>query len=73
VKDNNDSSYVASFVTRNNGDAKLSDGWKIRESPYSIVVDRNCQGTNILDEIPVVNDNDCVSGRVLHLVRMASW
>ena len=49
---------MASFVTGEVGDAKLSlfiNGQQIRESPYSIVVGRNYQGINIPDEI--VNDN----------------
>ena len=58
VKDNNDGSYVASFVAGEVGDAKLSvsiNGQQIRGSPYSIVVGRNYQRINMPDEI--VNDN----------------
>ena len=63
VKDNNDGSYVASFVAGEVGDAKLSvsiNGQQIRGSPYSIVVGRNYQGINMPDEI--VNDNGSMSG-----------
>ena len=58
VKDNNDGSYVASFVAGDVGDAKLSvsiNGQQIRGSPYSTVVGRNYQGINMPDEI--VNGN----------------
>ncbi|XP_065888539.1 E3 ubiquitin-protein ligase TRIM71-like [Dysidea avara] len=63
VKDNNDGSYVASFVAGEVGDAKLSvsiNEQQIRGSPYSIVVGRNYQGINMPDEI--VNDNGSMSG-----------
>ena len=63
VTDNNDGSYVASFVAGEVGDAKLSvsiNGQQIRESPYSIVVGRNYQGIDMPDEI--VNDNGSMSG-----------
>ncbi|XP_065889264.1 E3 ubiquitin-protein ligase TRIM71-like [Dysidea avara] len=62
VKDNNDGSYVASFVAGEVGDTKLSvsiNGQQIRGSPYSIVVGRNYQGINMPDEI--VNDNGSMS------------
>ena len=62
VKDNNDGSYVASFVVGKVGDAKLFvsiNGQQIRGSPYSIVVGRNYQGINMPDEI--VNDNGSMS------------
>ena len=58
VKDNNDGSYVASFVAEEVGVAKLSvsiKGQQIRGSPYSIIVGRNYKGINIPDEI--VNGN----------------
>ena len=46
VKDNNDGSYMASFVAKQVGEAKLSvtiNGQQIKGSPYSIVVGRNYQ------------------------------
>ena len=46
VRDNNDGSYMASFVAEQVGEAKLSvsiNGEQIKGSPYSIVVDRNYQ------------------------------
>ena len=65
VKDNNDGSYVASFVAGEVGDAKLSvsiNGLQFKESPYSLktVLTRNYQGINMPDE--VVNDNGSMSG-----------
>ena len=46
VRDNNDGSYMASFVAEQIGEAKLSvsiNGEQIKGSPYSIVVGRNYQ------------------------------
>ena len=46
VRDNNDGSYMASFVAEQVGEAKLSvtiNGEQIKGSPYSIVVSRNYQ------------------------------
>ena len=46
VRDNNDGSYMASFVAEQVGEAKLSvsiNGEQIKGSPYSIVVGRNYQ------------------------------
>ena len=46
VRDNNDGSYMASFVAQQVGEAKLSvaiNGEQIKGSPYSIVVGRNYQ------------------------------
>ena len=46
VKDNKDSSYMASFVTEQVGEAKVLvciNGEQIKGSPYSIVVSRNYQ------------------------------
>ena len=46
MRDNNDGSYVASFVPEQVGEAKLSvaiNGEQIKGSPYSIVVVRNYQ------------------------------
>ena len=58
VKDNNDGSYMASFVVEQVGEAKLSvsiNGEEIKGSPYIIVVVRNYQ---IADKpSKIVNDN----------------
>ena len=51
VRDNNDGSYMASFVAEQVGEAKLSvsiNGEQIKGSPYSIVVGRNYQAINKL-------------------------
>ena len=51
VRDNNDGSYMASFVAEQVGEAKLSvsiNGEQIKGSPYSIVVGRNYQHINKL-------------------------
>ena len=57
VRDNNDGSYVASFVGEHGGEAKLHmsiNGQEIKGSPYSIVV-RNYQALNLPNKI--VNNN----------------
>ncbi|XP_065908707.1 E3 ubiquitin-protein ligase TRIM71-like [Dysidea avara] len=57
VRDNNDGSYVASFVGEQVGEGKLHvsiNGQEIKESPYSIVV-RNYQALNLPNKI-VNND-----------------
>ena len=57
VRDNNDGSYVASFVGEHGGEAKLHmsiNGQEIKGSPYSIVV-RNYQALNRPNKI--VNNN----------------
>ena len=44
VRDNNDGSYMASFITEQVGEAKLSvaiNGEQIKGSPYNIIVGRN--------------------------------
>ena len=57
VKDNNDGSYSASFVTKHVGEVKLSvtiEGQHIKGSPYSIMV---CRDYKSVDKpIKVVND-----------------
>ena len=58
VSDNNNGSYMASFVAEQVGEAKLSisiNGEQIKGSPYSIVVDRNYQ--TIDKPCKIVNDN----------------
>ena len=58
VRDNNDGSYMASFVAEKVGEAKLSvsiNGEQIKGSPYSIVVNRNYQA--IHKPCKIVNDN----------------
>ena len=58
VRDNNDGSYMASFVAEQVGEAKLSvaiNGEQIKGSPYSIVVDRNYQSIDKPSKI--VNNN----------------
>ncbi|XP_065907137.1 tripartite motif-containing protein 2-like [Dysidea avara] len=57
VRDNNDGSYVASFVGKQVGETKLHvsiNGEEIRGSPYSIVV-RNYKALNLPNKI--VNNN----------------
>ena len=58
VRDNNDGSYMASFVAEQVGEAKLSvaiNGEQIKGSPYSIVVGRNYQ--TIDKPSKIVNNN----------------
>ena len=58
VKDNNDGSYMASFVTKQVGEAKVLvciNGEQIKGSPYSIVVGRNYQAIDKPSKI--VNNN----------------
>ena len=58
VRDNNDGSYMASFVAEQVGEAKLSvsiNGEQIKGSPYSIVVGRNYQSIDKPNKI--INDN----------------
>ena len=58
VRDNNDGSYMASFVVEQVGEAKLSvsiNEEQIKGSPYSIVVGRNYQ--TIDKPTKIVNDN----------------
>ena len=58
VRDNNDGSYMASFVAEQVGEAKLSvaiNGKQIKGSPYSIVVGRNYQAIDKPSKI--VNNN----------------
>ena len=61
VRDNNDGSYMASFVAEQVGEAKLSvsiNGEQIKGSPYSIVV-RNYQSIDKPNKI--MNDNGSMS------------
>ena len=58
VRDNNDGSYMASFVAEQVGEVKLSvaiNGEQIKGSPYSIVVGRNYQAIDKPSKI--VNNN----------------
>ena len=58
VKDNNDGSYMASFVAEQVGEAKVLvsiNGEQIKGSPYSIVVGRNYQAIDKHSKI--VNNN----------------
>ena len=58
VKDNNDGSYMASFVAESVGEAKVLvciNGEEIKGSPYSIVVGRNHQAIDKPSKI--VNNN----------------
>ena len=58
VRDNNDGSYMASFVAEQVGEAKLSvsiNGEQIKGSPYSIVVGRNYQSIDKPNKI--INNN----------------
>ena len=58
VRDNNDGSYMASFVAEQVGEAKLSvsiNEEQIKGSPYSIVVGRNYQSIDKPNKI--INDN----------------
>ena len=58
VRDKNDGSYMASFVAKQVGEAKLSvsiNGEQIKGSPYSIVVGRNYQSIDKPNKI--INDN----------------
>ena len=58
VRDNNDGSYMASFVAEQVGEAKLLvsiNGEQIKGSPYSIVVGRNYQSIDKPNKI--VNNN----------------
>ena len=59
VRDNNDGSYMASFVAEQVGEAKVLvciNGEQIKGSPYSIVVGRNYQAIDKPSKI--VNNND---------------
>ena len=63
VRDNNDGSYMASFVAEQVGEAKLSvaiNGEQIKGSPYSIVVGRNYQAIDKPSK--VVNNNGSLGG-----------
>ena len=58
VRDNNDGSYMASFVAEQVGEAKLLvsiNGEQIKGSPYSIVVGRNYQSIHKPNKI--INNN----------------
>ena len=58
VRDNNDGSYMASFVAEQVGEAKLLvsiNGEQIKGSPYSIVVGRNYQSIDKPNKI--INNN----------------
>jgi len=60
VRDNNDGSYMASFVAKDVGEAKLFvsiNGEQIKGSPYSIVVGRNYQAIDKPSKI-VKNDGE---------------
>ena len=62
VKDNNDGSYSASFVTKHVGEVKLSvtiEGQHIKGSPYSIMMCRDYK--SIEQPIKVVNDGGNMS------------
>ena len=71
VRDNNDGSYMASFVAEQVGEAKVLvsiDGEQVKRSPYSIVVKgRNYQAIDKPSK--TVNNNGSMFG-VLHLVEM---
>ena len=63
VRDNNDGSYMASFVAEQVGEAKLSvaiNGEQIKGSPYSIVVGRNYQAIDKPSKI--VNNDGSMGG-----------
>ena len=63
VRDNNDGSYMASVVTEQVGEAKLSvaiNGEQIKGSPYSIVVGRNYQA---IDKRSKIVNNDGSMGK----------
>ena len=63
VKDNNDGSYMASFVAEQVGEAKLSvsiGGEQIKGSPYSIVVGRNYQAIDKPSK--TLNNNGSMGG-----------
>ena len=52
--DNNDGSYVASFVGEQFGEAKLHvsiNGQEVRKSPYTIVVFKNYQAVDLPNKI----------------------
>ena len=73
VRDNNDGSYVASFVGEQVGEAKLHvsiNDQEVRESPYSfnISVGRNYQALNLPNKIVIIMVA-WVSPMVLYLVR----
>jgi len=62
VRDNYDGSYVASFVGKQVGEAKLHvsiNGQEIRGSPYSIVLIRNYQALNMPNKIVGSMGNPC--------------
>ena len=62
VRDNNDGSYMASFVAEQVGEAKVLvciNGEQIKGSPYSIVVGRNYQAIDKPSKI--VNNNGSMS------------
>ena len=63
VRDNNDGSYMASFVVQQGGEVKLSafvNGQQIKGSPYSVVV--QCDYTRVGKPSKIVN-NDGNMGR----------
>ena len=74
VKDNNDGSYMASFVAEQAGEAKLSvsiNGQQIKGSPYSIaVVSRNYQAIDKPSKVVKANGSmgEPWGVGVLHLV-----
>ena len=75
VRDNNDGSYMASFVAAQVGEAKLSimiNGEQIKGSPYSIVVGRNYQAIDKPSKI--VNANgDMISPKGIIFSKDGMW
>ena len=63
LRNNNDSSYMASFVAEQVGEAKVLvciNGEQIKGSPYSIVVGRNYQAID--KSTKIVNNNGSMTG-----------
>ena len=60
VKDNNDGSYMASFVVQRGGEVKLSafvNGQQIKGSPYSVVVQQFIDYTRVGKPSKIVNND----------------
>ena len=60
VRDNNDGSYMASFVVQQGGEVKLSvfvNGQQIKGSPYSVVVQQSIDYTRVDKPSKIVNND----------------
>ena len=60
VRDNNDGSYMASFVVQQGGEVKLSafvNGQQMKGSPYSVLVQQSIDYTRVGNPSKIVNNN----------------